>query len=166
MSACVGSPLTWGAAESVAATYGRPGEPRFGNEFVLDFNSVAAAHSAVTDAWRLFHDCPSPRTVETGPWELPWAGGGWGLSEYFANERARFATLGDTRRDNAIAVATYSLWVARLQNVVVVVENTDSDDRPGSVLSSAMSKATAVGRRERVRLGAVSGPGRWQDPRS
>jgi hypothetical protein len=163
MSACVGSPLTWGAAESLAATYGRPGEPRFGNEFVLRFNSVADAHSAVTDALRLFHDCPTPRTVETDPWALPWQGAGWGLSEYFATERARFATLGDTRRNNVKPVAMYSLWVGRLQNVVVVAENTDSDDRPGAILSSAMSKATADGRRERVRLEAVSGPGAWQN---
>jgi hypothetical protein len=139
----VSSPLTWGAAESGAATYGRPGKPRFGNEFVLRFNTVAEAHSAVTDAWRLFHDCPTPRTVETNPWSLPLPGGRWHLSEYFANERARFATLRDTRRNNVQPVALYSLRVARRENVVVVAEATDSGDRSEFVLSSAMSKATA-----------------------
>jgi hypothetical protein len=161
LSACLSSPLTWGAAESGAATYGRHGEPRFGNEFVLRYDSVAAAHSAVTDAWRLFHDCPTPRTVETDPWGLPLPGGGWHLSEYFANQRARFATLRDTRRDNVQPVAMYSLRVARRQNVVVVVETRDSDDRAAFVLSVAMARATADMQRERVILSTVGGRGGW-----
>jgi Excalibur calcium-binding domain len=157
LSACLSSPLTWGAAESGAATYGRPGQPRFGNEFVLRFNSVAAAHGAVTDAWRQFHDCPTPPTVVTDPWDPPLPGSGWHLSEYFANQRARFATPRDTRllRNSVQPVAMYSLRVARRQNVVVVVETTDSDDRAGFVLSWAMSKATADMQRERALLSAV-----------
>ena len=163
LSACVSSPRTWGAAQSAAATYGRPGRPRFGNEFVLRFDTVAAAHSAVTDAWRLFHDCPTPRKVETARWDLPVWAPRWHLNEYFANQRDRFATLRDTRqlRNTALPVATHSLRVARRQNVVVVVETTDSDDRPEFVLSLAMSKATADGKRERVILSAVGGRGDW-----
>jgi hypothetical protein len=67
------------------------------------------------------------------------------LSEYFANQRERFATLRDThtRRNNVQPVAMYSLRVARRENVVVVAEATDSGDRSEFVLSSAMSKATA-----------------------
>ena len=137
------SPLTWGAAESHAAAYGRPGQPRFGDEYVLRFTSIAAAHHAVTDAWRLYHDCPTPPTVETGAWNQPLAGGEWHASEYFYNERARFATIRDTRRPNAAWVAMHSLRVARRQNVVVVVETADVDDRAEWVLAMAMSKATA-----------------------
>lgn len=149
--------MTWGAAKSGAATYGRPGGPRFGNEFVLRYDTVAAAHSAVTDAWHLFHDCPTPRTVETDPWGLPLPGPGWHLDEYFANERARFATLRDTRRNNVQPVAMYSLRVARLQNIVVVVETTDVDDRAEFVLSVAMAQATADMQRERVLLSEIGG---------
>src|SRR4051794_18027243 len=71
LSPCVSNPLTWGAAESDAAAYGRPGGRRFGNEFVLRFDTVAAAHSAVTDAWRVFQDCPTPRKVEAFRGGLP-----------------------------------------------------------------------------------------------
>jgi hypothetical protein len=124
---------------------------------VLRFNGVAAAHTAVTAAWRRFHGCPTPPTVVTDPWDPPLPGDGWHLSEYFANQRARFATPRDTRllRDSVQPVAMYSLRVARRQNVVVVVETTDSDDRAGFVLSWAMSKATADMRRERALLSAV-----------
>jgi hypothetical protein len=155
----VSTPLTWGAAESDAATYGRPGEPRFGNEFVLRYDSVTAAHSAVTDAWRLFHDCPTPRIVGTARWDLPLWGPGWHLDEYFANQRVRFATLRDSRllRNTVKPAAMYSLRVARRQNVVVVVETKESDDRPEFVLSLAMSKATADGKRERVILSDIGG---------
>ena len=163
LSACVSSPLTWGAAESDAATYGRPGQPRFGNEFVLRFNSVAAAHSSVTHAWRQFHDCPTPPTVVTDPWDppLPGLGLGSGVGESFANQRARFATPRDTRlvRNNVQPVAMYSLRVARLQNVVVVVETKDSDDRAAFVLSGAMAKATAEGRQ----VPGYGGGGRWMN---
>jgi hypothetical protein len=161
LSACVSSPLTWGAAGSDAATYGRPGQPRFGNEFVLRFNSVAAAHRAVTHAWRQFHDCPTPRTVLTDPWNppLPGLGLGSGLGESFGNQRARFATLRDTRRNDVQPVAMYSLRVARLQNVVVVVETKDVDDRASFVLSVAMSKATAQGRQ----VPRYGGPWRWMN---
>lgn len=159
LSGCVSSPLTWGAPESDAATYGRPGEPLFGNEFVLRFDSVAAAHSAVTHARRQFHDCPTPQTVFTDPWNppLPGLGLGSGLGESFGNERARFATLRDTRRNNVQPVAIYSLRVARLQNVVVIVETKDVDDRAVFVLSGAMSTATADGLRKRVLLSAIGG---------
>jgi hypothetical protein len=159
----VSTPLTWGAAESDAATYGQPGEPRFGNEFVLRFDTVADAHSAVTDAWRLFHDCPTPPKVETARWDLPVWGPGWHLNEYFANQRDRYATLLDTRllRNTAKPVATYSLRVARRQNVVVVVETRESDDRATFVLSVAMAQATGDMRRERVILYAVGGRGGW-----
>ena len=161
LSACVSSPRTWGAAETGAATYGSPGEPRFGNEFVLRFNSVDAAHNAVTAAWRLFHDCPTPGTVETDPWGLPLPGGRWHLSEYFANERARFATRRDARRNNVGPDAMYSLRVARRQNIVVVVETRDSDDRADVVLSLAMARATADMERERVILSAIGGLDGW-----
>jgi hypothetical protein len=163
MSACVSTPLTWGAAESDAATYGSPGEPRFGNEFVLRYDTVAAAHTAVTDAWRLFLECPTPRKVAPAGWGLPVWGPRWHLNEYFANERQRFATPLDTRilRNTAKPVATYSLRVARRQNVVVVVEAKESDDRAQFVLSVAMAKATGDMQRERVILSAVGGRGRW-----
>jgi len=159
LSACVSSPLTWGAAESRAATYGRSGDARFGNEFVLRYNSAAAAHSAVTDAWRLFHECPTPRRVETDPWDLPSPGSRWHLSEYFANERARFATLRDTLQNNVPPVAMYSLRVARRHNVLVVVETRDSDDRAEFILSVAMAEATADMQRERVILSGIGGRG-------
>ncbi len=163
LSKCVSTPLTWGAAESEAATYGRPGEPRFGNEFVLRYDTVAEAHSAVNDAWRVFVDCPTPRKVETLRWGLPVWGPGWHLDEYFANQRERFATPVDTRllRNTAQPVATYSLRIARRQNVVVVVEAKESDDRAGFVLSVAMAQATGDMQRERVILSAVGGRGRW-----
>ena len=165
LSGCVSSPLTWGAAVTDAATYGRPGEPRFGNEFVLRFNSVAAAHSAVTHAWRQFRDCPTPPTVVTDPWDppLPGLGLGSGLGESFANQRARFATPRDTRlvRNNVQPVAVYSLRVARLQNVVVVVETKDVDDRADVILSVAIAKATGDRNRERAILSAVGGLAGW-----
>ena len=88
-------------------------------------------------------------------------GGRWHLSEYFANERARFATPRDTRRNNVQPVAMYSLQVARRQNVVVVVETTDSDDRADVVLSAAMAHATADMQRERVLLSAIGGLRGW-----
>jgi hypothetical protein len=159
----VSTPLTWGAAESDTATYGRPGEPRFGNEFVLRYDTVTAAHTAVTDAWRLFHDCPTPPKVETGRWDLPVWGAGWHLDEYFANQRDRFATPLDTQllRNTAQPVATYSLRVARRQNVVVVVETKGSEDRDGFVLSVAMAQATGDMQRERVILSAVGGRDGW-----
>ena len=69
LSACVSSPLTWGAVESRGATYGRPGEDRVYNEFVLRYDSVAAAHRAVLDAWRQFRRCPTPPNVATDPLE-------------------------------------------------------------------------------------------------
>ncbi len=161
MSACVSSPLTWGAAESDAGAYGRPGEPRFGNEFVLRFNSVAAAHRAVTDAWNQFRDCPTPRTVLTDPWGPPVPEGRWHLSESFANERARFATVRDTRRNDVMPVAMYSLLVARRHNVVVVVETREVDDRGDVALSVAMARATADMPRERVLLSAIGGFDGW-----
>ena len=163
LSACVSTPLTWGAAESDAATYGPPGEPRFGNEFVLRYDTVADAHNAVTDAWRLFHDCPTPRTVETFRWGLPRWGPRWHLNEYFANQRQRFAAPLDTRllRNTAQPVATYSLRVARRQNVVVVVEAKESDDRAEFILSVAMAEATSDMQRERVILSEIGGRGDW-----
>jgi hypothetical protein len=159
LSACVSTPLTWGAAESDAATYGRPGQPRFGNEFVLRYDTVAAAHHAVTDAWRLFHECPTPHKVETGRWDLPVWGPRWHLDEYFANERVVFARLRDSRqlRNTAHLVSTYSLRVARRQNVVVVVETKGDEDRNEFVLSVAMAQATGDGRRERVILSEIGG---------
>ena len=159
LSACVSTPLTWGAAESDAATYGQPGEPRFGNEFVLRFETVADAHSAVSDAWRVFHDCPAPRKVETFRWGLPLWGPGWHLDEYFANQRDRDATPRDTRllQNTARPVGTYSLRVARRQNVVVVVEAKESDDRAEFVLSVAMAQATGDMQRERVILSEIGG---------
>ena len=162
LSACVSTPLTWGAAESDAATYGRPGEPRFGNEFVLRYDTVADAHHAVTDAWRLFHDCPAPRKMETFRWGLPMWGPEWHLDEYFASQRDRFATPLDTRllRNTAQPVATYSLRIARRQNIVVVVEAKQSDDRAEFVLSVAMAKATGDMQRERVILSEIGGRGR------
>jgi hypothetical protein len=161
MSACVSSPLTWGAAESDAATYGRPGQPRFGNEFVLRFDSVAAAHRAVTDAWNQFRDCPTPRTVVTDPWGPPVSEGRWHLSESFTNERARFATVRDTRRNDVEPVAMYSLLVARRHNVVVAVETREVDDRGDVALSMAMARATADMPRERVLLSAIGGLDGW-----
>ncbi len=159
------SPLTWGAPVTDAATYGRPSQARFGNEFVLRFNSVAAAHSAVTHAWRQFRDCPTPPTVVTDPWDspLPGLGLGSGLGESFANQRARFATPRDTRlvRNNVQPVAVYSLRVARLQNVVVVVETKDVDDRADVILSVAIAKATGDRKRERAILSAVGGLAGW-----
>ena len=49
---CISSPLTWGAVESRGATFGRPGEDRVYNEFLLRYDSVTDAHSAVADALR------------------------------------------------------------------------------------------------------------------
>ncbi len=163
LSPCVSTPLTWGAAESDAATYGRPGQPRFGNEFVLRYDTITAAHRAVTDAWRLLHDCPTPRNVETARWGLPLWGPQWHLNEYYANQRDRIATLSDTRqlRNTAPPVATYSLLIARRQNVVVVMEVTMSDDRFPIILSMAMARATSDMQRERVILSAIGGLGGW-----
>ena len=140
------SPLTWGTARSAAATYGRPGEARFGNEFVLRFSSVAAAHRAVVDASRQFRHC-HPHL-----WGPPIPGGGWHLSEYVAVQSGRFAARQGVN-------TRYSLRVARRQNVVVVVETRGVDDRAAFVLSVAMARATGDMRRERALLAAV-GPGR------
>ncbi len=55
---CISSPLTWGAVESRGATFGRPGEDRVYNEFLLRYDSVADAHRAVADAPRqAAHSC-------------------------------------------------------------------------------------------------------------
>lgn len=163
LSPCVSTPLAWGAAESDAATYGRPGEPRFGNEFVLRYDTVTAAHSAITDAWRLLRDCPTPHKVETARWGLPLWAPRWHLDEYFANQRDQHARLRDNLqlRNTAPPAATYSLLVARRQNVVVVMEITMSDDRFPIVLSVAMARATGDMKRERVILSAIGGLGGW-----
>ena len=161
LSPCVSSPRTWGAAESAAATYGRPGQPRFGNEFVLRYDTVTAAHNAVTDAGRLLHDCPTPPNAEPFGWSPPAWGHAWHLDEYFANES--LATLLNTRHlpNTAHPVATYSLRVARRQNVVVLVEAKETDDRNEIVLSVAMARATGDMQRERVLLSNIGGLGGW-----
>ena len=137
LSACVSSPLTWGAVESRGATYGHPGHRgRVYNEFVLRYDSVAAAHRAVLDAWRQFRRCPTPPNVATDPWNRPTRAAG--LGELFANQRARFATAAFRGQP----VGMYALRVARRKNVVVAIEDRgDPDDRAAFVLGQAMSKA-------------------------
>ena len=136
--ACLSNPVTWDAAEVGAGIYGRRGEPTFANEYVLRFFSVAAAHHAVTDAWRQFRRCPTPPNVSTDPIRRPGPPTTiYRLSELFANQRARFAT---PHSNNPISM--YSLRVGRWRNVVVVIETTSSDDRADYVLWQAMSQAT------------------------
>jgi hypothetical protein len=139
LSECVRSPLTWGAAESRTATYERPGHPeRVYNEFVLRYDSVAAAHRAVLDAWRQFRDCPAPPNVATDPWDRPTSVPSVMLSELFANQRARFATAAERGQP----VGTYALRVGRRNNIVVVIEDRGvPDDRAITALGRAMSKA-------------------------
>ena len=150
LSGCVSSPLTWGAAESGAATYGSPGEPRFGNEFVLRFDNTAAAHRALINALRQFRHC------DPDPWGPPAPGGRWGLSEYIAVQSGQFAARHSVS-------SRYSLRVARHRNVVVVVETTGSDDRPGLSLGVAMARATGDRQRERAIL---SEAGRTSTPQA
>jgi hypothetical protein len=147
LSGCVSSPLTWGAAESRTATYERPGHPgRVYNEFVLRYDTVAGAHSAVLHAWRQFRRCPTPPNVFTDPWDLPaavpsaesTAMPNVKLSEQFANQRARFATAAERGQP----LGMYALRVGRRDNIVVVIEDRgDPDDRAERVLRVAMSKA-------------------------
>jgi hypothetical protein len=139
LSGCVSSPLTWGAVESRWATYGHPGHRgRVYNEFVLRFDSVAAAHRAVLDAWRQFRQCPTPPNVATDPWNQPTQVAGYGLREQFANQRARFATAAFRGQP----VSMYALRVGRRENVVVAIEDRgDPDDRAAFVLELAMSRA-------------------------
>jgi hypothetical protein len=138
LSGCIRSPLTWGAVESRAATYERLGHPELVyNEFVLRYNSVAAAHSAVLEAWRQFRFCPAPPNVATDPWLRPTPWPRPRLSEQFANQRAQFATAAHRGLPSI-----YALRVARRRNIVVVVEDRgDPDDRAEFVLGQAMSKA-------------------------
>ena len=81
------------------------------------------------------------------------------MGESFANQRLRFATPRDTRRDNnnVQPVAMYSLRVARLQSMVVVLETKDVDDRASFFLGVAMAKATAEGRQ----IPPYGAPLRW-----
>ena len=136
--ACVSSPLAWGAADVGAATYRRHGEPSFANEFVLRFDSVAAAHHAVTDVWRQFRRCATLPNVSTDRISRPGPPtGNYKMSELFANQIARFATPHSLN-----PTSMYSLRVGRWRNVVVIVETTSSDDRADLVLWLALSKAT------------------------
>ena len=98
---------------------------------MLRYDTVADAHNAVTDAWRLFHECPTPRKVETDQWGLP----RWETSVAPETSTSPTSVRGSPRPatpgccgTTAQPVAIYSLRVARRQNVVVVVETNESDD--------------------------------------
>ncbi len=140
LSSCVSSPLTWGAAESSGASYGDPEKPHVVfNEFVLRFDSAAAAHRAVTDVWRDFSRCPTPPEVSTDPLDPPAPLRAYDFTEWFANQRARFAT----RQHRGQSVSMYALRVARRDKVVVVIENTgEPNDRAAMLLSQALFRAT------------------------
>jgi hypothetical protein len=147
LSRCVSSPLTWGAAESRTATYEGPSHPGWVyNEFVLRYDTVAAAHRAVLHAWRQFRHCPTPPNVYTDPWHRPApvssallaSKHGVRLSEQFANERARFATAAQ----KGPLLGMYALRVGRRNNIVVDIEDRGPpDDRAWFLLGEAMSKA-------------------------
>jgi hypothetical protein len=147
LSGCVSSPLTWGAAQSRTATYKGPSHPGWVyNEFVLRYDTVAAAHRAVLHAWRQFRRCPTPPNVITDPWHRPApvpkdsmaAEPSVGLSEQFANQRARFATAAE----RGPLLGLYALRVGRRNNIVVAVEDRGvPDDRASFLLGEAMSKA-------------------------
>jgi hypothetical protein len=140
LSSCVSSPRTWGAAEAHGARYADPEEPQVHfNEFVLRFESTAAAHRAVTDAWSQFLRCPTPPQVITDPLDPPAPLSAYHFDEWFSNQRARFAT----RQHLGQPVAMYALRVARRNAVVVVIEDTGApDDRAELLLSQALSRAT------------------------
>ena len=132
------SPLTRNAAESGAATFGRRGQQPFANEYVIRFNTVAAAHQAVIDAWHQFRRCPTPPNVHTDPLRRPGPPTTInGLSELFANQHAGYATQHDK-----YPISMYSLRVGRWRTVVVILETTDSSDRADYVLWQAMFQAT------------------------
>jgi hypothetical protein len=116
--------------ESRGATFGRPGEDRVYNEFLLRYDSVADAHRAVADAPRqAAHSCGT-RTGD--PFEVPAPGAGPNVNEFFANEWSH----GPGMRN------WYSLRVGREANVVVVLEEMgDTDDRNEWHLQAALQAA-------------------------
>ena len=138
LSPCVVSPLARGAAESGAATYGRRGHGPVSNEFVIRYDSVAAAHHAVIDAWRQSRRCPTPPNVAT---EAPHGPGKsttvFKLSELFYSTLPGFATP-----HSNTPISMHPFIVGRWRNVVVVLETTGSGDRAEYTLWRAMFRAT------------------------
>ncbi len=94
---------------------------------------------------------------------MPLWGHGWHLDEYFADERLRASTPVGTRRQRKTAqpAAAYSLRVARRQNVVVVIEAKETDDRNEFVLSVAMARATGDHREQDIFSATGDGLDGW-----
>lgn len=139
LSPCLGSPLDWDAEQSGGVRYVPPGKttPVF-NEFVLRYDSVAEAHRAVAIAWREFGRCPTTPEVATDPLTPPEPFAQYQLDEWFANQRATFASA----RMSGLPVHMYALRVARRDNIVVVIEDIGaSDDRAYELLDKALSVA-------------------------
>ncbi len=139
LSSCLSSPLAWDAEQSGGVRYVAPGKttPVF-NEFVLRYDSVAEAHRAVAIAWRKFGRCPTTPEVATDSLTPPEPFARYQLDEWFANQRATFASA----RRSGLPVHMYALRVARRANIVVVIEDIGaSDDRAYDLLDKALSVA-------------------------
>ena len=127
---CISSPLTWGAVESRGATFGRPGDYRVYNEFLLRYDSVADAHRAVADALRQAAHC--------GPTDDPLEGLAPDIRDHLNESFADQWSHGPGMRN------MYSLRVGGEANVVVVLEESgDSDDRPTWHLHAALQAGAA-----------------------
>jgi hypothetical protein len=138
LSSCLTSPLTWGAAEAVGIRNGVPGQTTLVfNEFVLRYDSVAGAHRAVADAWRQFADCPRTTAVSTDPFTAPGPSIPYNLDEWFANQRATFASA-QTRGQ---PTPMYALRVARLANIVLVIDDVGAPDDRAELLRTREGQA-------------------------
>jgi hypothetical protein len=140
LSTCISSPLRWGAAEYGGVRYATPRQatPVF-NEFVLRYDTAVEAHRAVTDAWRQFARCPRPAEVATDPLTAPKPSPIYDMDEWFANQRATFASA----QMRGQPVHLYALRVGRRENVVVVIEDLGvPTDRANLLLEKALTFAT------------------------
>jgi hypothetical protein len=136
LTTCITDPLTWGSAQTAAATYVSPNHPgkRF-NEFVLKYSGATAAYQALADAWTQVQHCPkAPHAQDFGSrsprgWATP-VDQVWVWERFFTPQRA------DQQP------GYNCLTVARDGNVVVVIENTGtSNDGSGELMGEAFKRA-------------------------
>ena len=136
LSRCV-DPGAWNARSSRAATYQEPARPgEYVNEYLLDYATPAAAHRALMDAWHQINQCPKPahdrergQFIRPGPVAV-----GRGYDEGFGHLESRYDTS---------YYPWYALRVARVGNVLVVLESTSLPIRAAnpSLLTQALVKA-------------------------
>ena len=128
LSPCLPDPRTWGAVQSKAAAYPSRTDPTVTlNEYVLRFTDPAAAHTAVLNAWARLHACSSQ-------FDQPLAPPGPNIHTPYLQD----VVFGQDSRHGF-----YVPRIARVGNVVVVVEDTGiSDDRSWTLLDLAMNRAS------------------------